>query len=158
MRRKLRKLNREVHGNVSRKTTSKRKAGAEPRQRKAATLGEMKQYLDAATQVASTVLKEPNLLDEECTKLAQTVIAYKSDDFGKAAELASELVSKSAEFRKRLRALLDERGVKPLRTTVLREDEVEVRESPRAKKKQKGTNSKSSYSHRWSFRNWSRFK
>ena len=72
MRRKLRKLNREVHGNVSRKTTSKRKAGAEPRQRKAATLGEMKQYLDAATQVASTVLKEPNLLDEECTKLAQT--------------------------------------------------------------------------------------
>ena len=73
MRRKLRKLNREVHGDVSRKSSTRRKPGAPARQRKAATLGEMKQYLDAASQVASAMLQEPGALDEECTKIAKEV-------------------------------------------------------------------------------------
>ena len=138
MRRKLRKLNREVHGEVSRKSSSRRKPGAEPRQRKAATLGEMKEYLDAASQVATLMLQEPGALDEECIKIAREVSSFEGDEFGHPAELASELVGKNAVFRQRLRSLLGERGVKPLRTTVLRADEVDVRESPRAKKRRCG--------------------
>ena len=141
MRRKLRKLNREVHGDVSRKSSARRKPGAQPRQRKAATLGEMKAYLDAAKQVASVMLKEPNALNEACSQLAKEISEYEGDDFGHPAELAANLVGKSATFRQRLRDCLGERGVKPLRTTVLRDDEIDVRESPRAKKRPRGSSS-----------------
>ena len=126
MRRKLRKLNRQVHGKIVRKVSSSKTVKPPPRQRKAATLGEMQEYLKAAKDVA-VALVHGSKLHGNSLELATELLHVGGDILSGGAELAGKLVSTCGVFRGKLKDMLVARGIKPLRTTVLRPDEVELR-------------------------------